>query len=77
MFALASNSKLFTTLALGDLIDSGTRLEDGEKLTWDTKVSQVITSWATANDGVLKEVTLKDLGSEWEIFVGAMISSAN
>lgn len=77
MFALASNSKLFTTLTLGGLIDNGTRLEDGEVLTWDTKVSQVITSWATANDGALKEVTLKDLGSEWEMIIGNMISFAN
>jgi CubicO group peptidase (beta-lactamase class C family) len=74
LFALASNSKLFTTLTLGGLIENGTRLEDGEVLTWDTKVSQVITDWATANGGALKEVTLKDLGSEWEMIIAAMIS---
>ena len=41
MYGVASNSKLFTTISVGMLIDDGTTLSNGEKLDWTTKIRDI------------------------------------
>ena len=54
LVGIASNSKAFTSAALGMLIDEG-------KLTWDTKVTDVIPEFKMYNQYVTDEFTIKDL----------------
>jgi CubicO group peptidase (beta-lactamase class C family) len=54
LFGIASNSKAFTAAALGILIDEG-------KLTWDTKVRDVIPEFKLYNPFVTEEFTVRDL----------------
>ncbi len=54
LFGIASNSKAFTSAALGILIDEG-------KLTWDTKVRDVIPEFKLYNPFVTEEFTVRDL----------------
>jgi CubicO group peptidase (beta-lactamase class C family) len=54
MFGVASNTKAFTTAALGQLIDQG-------KLTWDTKVTDIIPEFKLYNPYVTSEFTVRDL----------------
>jgi CubicO group peptidase (beta-lactamase class C family) len=53
-FAIASNSKAFTSAALGILIDEG-------KLTWDTKVIDIIPEFRLYNPYVTSDFNIKDL----------------
>ena len=54
LFALASNSKAFTSAALGILIDEG-------KLTWETKVIDIIPEFRLYNSYVTEDFNIKDL----------------
>lgn len=54
LFGIASNSKAFTTAALGILIDDG-------KLQWDTKVIDIIPEFRMYNPYVTEEFTVRDL----------------
>lgn len=54
LFAIASNTKAFTVAALGILIDEG-------KLTWETKVIQVIAEFRLYNSYVTEDFMIKDL----------------
>jgi CubicO group peptidase (beta-lactamase class C family) len=54
LFGIASNSKAFTVAALGMLIDEG-------KLTWDTKVREVIPEFKLYSPFVTEEFTVRDL----------------
>lgn len=54
MFGVASNTKAFTTAALGQLIDQG-------KLTWDTKVTDIIPEFKLYDAYVTNEFTVRDL----------------
>ena len=54
LFGIASNSKAFTTAALGILIDEG-------KLKWDSKVTDFIPEFKLYNPYVTDEFTIKDL----------------
>jgi CubicO group peptidase (beta-lactamase class C family) len=54
LFAIASNSKAFTSTALGMLVDEG-------KLTWDTKVVSIIPEFKMPDAYVTKEFTIVDL----------------
>jgi CubicO group peptidase (beta-lactamase class C family) len=54
LFAIASNTKAFTTAALGILIDEG-------KLTWDTKVIDIIPEFRLYNSYVTEDFIIKDL----------------
>ncbi len=54
LFGVASNTKAFTTAALGQLIDQG-------KLTWDTKVTDVIPEFQLSDPFVTREFTVRDL----------------
>lgn len=54
LFGIASNSKAFTTAALGMLVDEG-------KLNWDDKVTKYIPEFKMYNDYVTNEFTIRDL----------------
>jgi CubicO group peptidase (beta-lactamase class C family) len=54
LFGIASNSKAFTTAALGMLIDEG-------KLTWDSKVTDFIPEFRLYSPYVTEEFTIRDL----------------
>jgi len=54
LFGIASNSKAFTSAALGMLIDEG-------KLTWDTKVREIIPEFKLYSPFVTEEFTVRDL----------------
>ena len=54
IFGIASNSKAFTTAALGMLVDEG-------KLTWETKVTDIIPEFRLYSPYVTEEFTIKDL----------------
>jgi len=54
LFGIASNSKAFTAAALGILIDEG-------KLTWDTKVRDIIPEFKLYSPFVTEEFTVRDL----------------
>ncbi|HNP69389.1 MAG TPA: serine hydrolase [Aequorivita sp.] len=54
LFGVASNTKAFTTAALAQLIDQG-------KITWDTKVTDVIPEFKLYDPYVTAEFTIRDL----------------
>ena len=54
LFAIASNSKAFTSAALGILVDEG-------KITWDTKVIDIIPEFRLYNSYVTEDFNIKDL----------------
>jgi CubicO group peptidase (beta-lactamase class C family) len=54
LFGIASNSKAFTSAALGMLIDEG-------KLKWDDKVTDYISEFKMYNPYVTEEFTIRDL----------------
>jgi len=54
LFAIASNSKAFTSAALGILVDEG-------KLTWNTKVIDIIPEFRLYNSYVTEDFNIKDL----------------
>lgn len=54
LFGVASNTKAFTTAALGQLIDQG-------KLSWDTKVTDIIPEFQLYDPYVTREFTVRDL----------------
>lgn len=65
LFAIASNSKLFTALSVGLLIENHTRLPNGELLAWDTKVKDVLPEWQLMDEYASDHVDVVDLLSEW------------
>ncbi|QAA82468.1 serine hydrolase [Aequorivita sp. H23M31] len=54
LFGVASNTKAFTTAALGQLVDKG-------KLNWDTKVTDIIPDFKLYDAYVTNEFTVRDL----------------
>jgi len=54
LFAIASNSKAFTSAALGILIDEG-------RLTWETRVIDIIPEFRLYNPYVTSDFSIKDL----------------
>ena len=54
LFGIASNTKAFTSAALGKLIDQG-------KLEWDTKVTDIIPEFKLYDPYVTSEFTVRDL----------------
>jgi CubicO group peptidase (beta-lactamase class C family) len=54
LFGIASNSKAFTSAALGMLVDE-------HKITWDTKVNDVIPDFKMYESYVTQEMTVRDL----------------
>jgi len=58
-------SKHFTTLALGTLIHDGHVLQNGEKLSWNTKVKDVLPGWSLQDPIASDNCTLADLGGQF------------
>lgn len=54
LFGVASNTKAFTAAAIGQLVDQG-------KLTWDTKVNDIIPEFKLYDAYVTNEFTVRDL----------------
>ncbi len=54
LFGVASNTKAFTSAALGQLVDRG-------KLSWDTKVTEIIPEFKLYDPYVTSEFTVRDL----------------
>nr|WP_299418322.1 serine hydrolase [uncultured Emticicia sp.] len=54
LFGIASNSKAYTAAALGILVDE-------KKITWDTKVTDIIPEFKLHNPYVTEEFTIRDL----------------
>jgi len=54
LFAIASNTKAFTTMALGMLVDEG-------KLAWDDKVVDLVPEFRLADAWITAEFTVRDL----------------
>lgn len=54
LFGVASNSKAYTAAALGILVDE-------KKITWDTKVTDIIPEFKLHNPYVTEEFTIRDL----------------
>lgn len=54
LFGVASNTKAFTAAAIGMLVDEG-------KLTWDTKVSDIIPEFKMYDPYVTSQFTIRDL----------------
>lgn len=59
LFGIASNSKAFTSAALGMLIDE--KIGSPTRLTWDTKVTDIIPEFKMYNPYVTDEFTVRDL----------------
>lgn len=64
MFAIASNSKLFTYLAVGNMILNGTILPNGEPLSFETKVKDILPTWELMDPYASDHVNVQDLLSE-------------
>lgn len=54
LYAIASNSKAFTSAAIGQLVDAG-------KLQWDDKVTQYLPGFALCDPWVSSQTTIRDL----------------
>ncbi len=63
MFSIASNSKLFTMLSVGMLIEHDTMLPNGEKLDWTTKIKDVLPEWKLMDEYASDHATVVDLMS--------------
>lgn len=63
MFGIASNSKLFTTLAIGMLIENDTALPNSGRLDWSTKVKDILPEWQLADEYASDHIDLIDLMS--------------
>lgn len=62
-FSIASNSKFFTTLAVGMLIENDTVLPNGEKLDWSTKIKDILPDWKLMDEYASEHTDVIDLMS--------------
>lgn len=74
MFSIASNSKLFTYLAVGMLVENCTQLHNGEVLEWTTKVKDILPEWGLMDTYMSDHVNLIDLLSEYSDWTAAMVA---
>lgn len=63
MYTIGSNSKLFTVIAIGMLIENHTILPNGEVLDWSTKVKDILPEWKLLDEYASDHVDLVDLMS--------------
>ncbi|WRT69312.1 uncharacterized protein IL334_006296 [Kwoniella shivajii] len=63
MFAIASNSKLFTALSIGLLVENNTVLPNGERLEWSSKVKDILPEWKLKDRYASDHMDLIDLAS--------------
>ncbi|WVQ81101.1 hypothetical protein IAT38_003223 [Cryptococcus sp. DSM 104549] len=61
LFGIGSNSKLFTALAVGLLIYNDTKLLNGETLTWQSKMKDVLPEWGLMDEYASDHVDLLDV----------------
>ncbi len=54
LFGIASNTKAFTSAAIGKLVDEG-------KITWDTKVADIIPEFQLSSPYLTQEITVRDI----------------
>lgn len=64
LFCIASNSKLFTALAVLKMIDDGVTLPNGEKLSLKTKVKDVLPDWGFQDKTASALINVEDLMCE-------------
>ncbi|KAI9633339.1 beta-lactamase/transpeptidase-like protein [Dioszegia hungarica] len=62
-FAIASNTKLFTAVALSLMIEDGTKLPNGQLLEVTSSMKDVVPGWAMENATAGNEITLRDVMS--------------
>jgi CubicO group peptidase (beta-lactamase class C family) len=67
LFAIASNSKLFTAISIGLLINNDTKLPNGNTLGWDTKIADILPKdmWKLPDEYASAHVDIVDLMCEW------------
>lgn len=63
-FAIASNTKLFTAVALSLMIEDGTKLPNGQLLEVTSSMKDVVPGWAMENATAGNEITLRDVMCE-------------
>ena len=62
VFAIASNSKLFTSISVGLLISNGTLAQErGKKIEWSTKIQDLIPEFQLLDEEVGRKVTIQDM----------------
>lgn len=67
-FAIASNTKLFTAVAISLMIEDGVKLPNGQNLSLGAKMKDIIPEFAMRNATAGEEVTLLDVMSEWCLY---------
>ncbi|EIW73114.1 hypothetical protein TREMEDRAFT_59275 [Tremella mesenterica DSM 1558] len=63
LFGIASNSKLFTAIAIGMLIQENTTLPSGIPLRWDTKITDILPHFKLQDPIASRYATLEDFMS--------------
>ncbi|RXK37347.1 hypothetical protein M231_05334 [Tremella mesenterica] len=63
LFGIASNSKLFTAIAIGMLIQENTTLPSGIPLKWDTKITDILPHFKLQDPIASRYATLEDFMS--------------
>lgn len=58
---LASCSKVLVALSLGLLIERETKLSNGEKLSWNTKINDVLPEWKLMDGYATEHADIEDL----------------
>lgn len=61
LFALGSNAKLFTAIAIGMLIHRKVKLPDGERLTWKSKMKDLLPVWKLMDEYASEHATFIDV----------------
>lgn len=62
MFSIASNSKLFTAISIGMLIENNTIVPStGKFLDWDTKIIDVLPDWKIQDEYATNNLDIVDL----------------
>ncbi|WVR08835.1 hypothetical protein IAU60_005893 [Kwoniella sp. DSM 27419] len=64
LFSIASNSKLFTMLSVGMLVENQTALANGDTLKWTTKIKDLLPEWKLMDEYASDHANLIDLGCE-------------
>ena len=64
MYGIASNSKFFASISVGLLIEDGTKLRNGQKLGYDTKMKDIFPEWNMSDPIANDLVDVTDLLGE-------------
>jgi CubicO group peptidase (beta-lactamase class C family) len=66
---IASCSKVFAALSVGILIDRETLLHNGDKLTWNTKIKDVLPDWRLMDKRAEKNADIEDVLCELSMLI--------